>query len=221
VEVAPTGTTAKHVTQELFFVAKESKLQLLEKVLGEYRGSVLVFSRTKHGAKKIARVVRNMGHTSTEIHSNRSLNQRLEALSGFKLGKYRVMIATDIAARGIDVSGIELVVNYDLPENPEDYVHRIGRTARAGHQGHAISFATPDQTWDVRGIEKLIKTKLPVSNLPQLPEKRQVLREEPVFENRTPRPPRRPNKFQRPFSNHPRTPRTGRFFQRKHNSPHY
>ncbi len=172
VEVAPAGSTTTKVTQELYFVNKESKLQLLETVLNEYKGSVLVFSRTKFGAKKIAHVVRNMGHTASEIHSNRSLNQRLEALSGFKLGKYRVLVATDIAARGIDVTGIELVINYDLPEQPNDYVHRIGRTGRANHEGHAISFATPDQKFDVRSIERLIKTQLPVSKLPALAEKR-------------------------------------------------
>jgi ATP-dependent RNA helicase RhlE len=107
-----------------------------------------------------------MGHTSSEIHSNRSLGQRKEALEGFKIGRYRVLIATDIAARGIDVTGIELVVNYDLPENPEDYVHRIGRTARAGMSGKAVSFATPDQRYDVRSIERLIKITLPVKQTP-------------------------------------------------------
>lgn len=182
VEVAPAGTAAQRVTQELFFVAKDAKLQLLEKLLGEYKGSVLVFSRTKFAAKKIARVVRSMGHTSAEIHSNRSLNQRLEALSGFKLGKYRVLVATDIAARGIDVTGIELVINYDLPENAGDYVHRIGRTGRANHEGHAISFATPDQRFDVRSIERLIKKSLPVSQLPVLPQRRAVPQNEEIFQ---------------------------------------
>ncbi len=169
IEVAPAGTAASQVTQEIFFVNRTEKLQLLEKILKDYSGSVLVFSRTKFGAKKIAVVVRRMGHSAAEIHSNRSLNQRLEALEGFKVGKYRVLVATDIAARGIDVTGIEVVVNYDLPENAEDYVHRIGRTGRAGHTGHAISFATPDQTRDVRDIERLIRKPLPVSKLPVLP----------------------------------------------------
>jgi ATP-dependent RNA helicase RhlE len=176
VEVAPAGTATSTVTQELFFVQKDSKLGLLETILKEYKGSVLVFSRTKFGAKKIADHVRRMGHTATEIHSNRSLNQRIEALSGFKIGKYRVLIATDIAARGIDVTGIELVVNFDLPEAPADYVHRIGRTGRAEHTGHAISFATPDQKFDVRSIERLIKKQLPISPLPQLPERRPMER---------------------------------------------
>ncbi len=169
VEVAPQGSTASKVTQEIYFVNKADKLELLKKVLADYKGSVLVFSRTKYGAKAIAQKVRNSGHTSAEIHSNRSLNQRLEALNGFKLGKYRVLIATDIAARGIDVKGIEVVINYDLPENPADYVHRIGRTGRAGHEGHAISFATFDQKRDVFMIERLIKKPLKVAALPELP----------------------------------------------------
>lgn len=164
VEVAPTGTTAAKVTQEIIFVDKQGKMEQLKKVLNEYAGSALVFSRTKYGAKKIAFALRNMGHSSAEIHSNRSLNQRLEALNGFKLGKYRVLVATDIAARGIDVTGIELVVNYDLPEAPDDYVHRIGRTGRAEMSGHAISFATPDQKRDVRDIERLIKKQLPTTH---------------------------------------------------------
>jgi ATP-dependent RNA helicase RhlE len=170
VEVAPAGSTAKDVTQEVFFVKREKKLALLAKVLAEHKGSVLIFIRTKFGAKKIATAVRNMGYTASEIHSNRSLSQRKEALEGFKIGRYRVLAATDIAARGIDVTGIELVLNYDLPENPEDYVHRIGRTARAGRSGKAVSFATPDQRYDVKSIERLIKISLPVSQAPELSE---------------------------------------------------
>jgi ATP-dependent RNA helicase RhlE len=168
VEVAPAGSTAKDVTQEVYFVKKEKKLSLLSKILGEHKGSVLIFTRTKFGAKKIAQSVRNMGHSASEIHSNRSLGQRKEALEGFKIGRYRILAATDIAARGIDVTGIELVLNYDLPENPEDYVHRIGRTARAGLSGKAVSFATPDQRYDVRSIERLIKLSLPVAQAPEL-----------------------------------------------------
>lgn len=174
VEIARSGTAAEHVTHELFFVSKEAKLRLLEKLLEQYKGTVLVFSRTKHGAKKITRVVSAMGHATAEIHSNRTLAQRRAALAAFKTGKCRVLIATDIAARGIDVTGIELVLNYDLPDNPEDYVHRIGRTARAGRAGHAISFATPDQRRDVRDIERLIRKTLPVSALPELPAARVV-----------------------------------------------
>ncbi len=163
VEVAPAGTAVKTVTQELFFVDRQAKPGLLKDTIAKFNGSVLVFSRTKFGAKKLAKLIRDMGYTATEIHSNRTLNQRLEALDGFKLGRYRVLVATDIAARGIDVTGIQLVINYDLPDNAADYVHRIGRTGRAGLAGHAISFATPDQRYDVRNIEKLIRTTLPVS----------------------------------------------------------
>jgi len=163
VEVAPSGTTANLVTQELFIVKKEAKIQLLKKLLSQYHGPILLFSRTKYNARKIVRSIRDMGHSVAEIHSNRSLSQRQDALEGFKSGKYRVLVATDIASRGIDVTGIELVINYDLPEDPENYVHRIGRTARAGNKGHAISFATPDQGRDVADIEKLIKAALPVS----------------------------------------------------------
>ncbi len=117
VEVAPSGTTAEHVIQELFVVKKTEKKQLLAKILEQYYGPVLIFSRTKRGAQKIRRAVHEMGHKTAEIHSDRSLTQRKEALNGFKIGKYKVLVATDIAARGIDVTGIELVINYDLPDN--------------------------------------------------------------------------------------------------------
>jgi ATP-dependent RNA helicase RhlE len=166
VEIAPSGTTVELVTQELFIVKKEEKKRLLSKILAQYHGSVLLFSRTKHNARKIMMSIRDMGYSAAEIHSNRSLAQRREALDGFKSGRFKVLVATDIASRGIDVTGIELVINYDLPEDAENYVHRIGRTARAGCRGHAISFATSDQSRDVRDIEKLIRSTLPVSKHP-------------------------------------------------------
>ncbi len=169
VEVAPSGTAAEQVTHELFIVKRDRKRELLEKILAQYRGSVLLFCRTKIGTAKIGRLLRDMGHSATEIHSDRTLEQRKKSLLGFKLGKFRVLAATDIAARGIDVSGIELVINYDLPDNPENYVHRIGRTGRAGCTGHAISFAAPDERKDVLSIEKLIKKTLPISKHPDLP----------------------------------------------------
>ena len=169
IEIAPPGTAIEKVTQELFFIAKQDKARLLEKLLTEYRGSILIFSRTKFGAKRIAAGIRGLGHTAAELHSNKSLNQRKEALEGFRNGRYRILVATDIAARGIDVQGIELVINYDLPENAEDYVHRIGRTGRAGAMGRAISFATPDQRGDVRDIERLMRVALPPSRVPELP----------------------------------------------------
>ncbi|MBI2453720.1 C-terminal helicase domain-containing protein [Candidatus Peregrinibacteria bacterium] len=177
VEIARPGTAAERVEQEVFIVKAHEKNRLLEAVLTEYKGSILVFSRTKYGAKKICAIVRHMGFTAAEIHSNRSLSQRREALQGFQTGKYRVLVATDIAARGIDVKGIELVINYDIPEFAEDYVHRIGRTGRAGLAGHAITFATPDQSHKIRHIERLIRTALRISKLPSLPPDRP----QPVF----------------------------------------
>jgi len=168
VEIAPSGTTAEHLTQEVFIVKKELKSRLLSKLLAQYRGAVLLFSRTKHNARKIRRSIQEMGYSAAEMHSNRSLAQRRQALEGFESGRYKVLVATDIAARGIDVSGIELVINYDLPDDVENYVHRIGRTARAGHKGHAISFATPDQALNVRDIEKVIRTTLPISKHPDI-----------------------------------------------------
>lgn len=167
VEVAKQGTASENVEHELFIVPKNQKISLLKKLLSEYKGSILVFIRAKHHAKKICRDLAGEKIFASEIHSNRSLNQRKEALEGFKSGKYRVLVATDIASRGIDVKGIELVVNFDLPENPEDYVHRIGRTGRAGMEGKAISFALPEQNSKVRDIQRLIRMILPVSKLPE------------------------------------------------------
>jgi ATP-dependent RNA helicase RhlE len=164
IEVARQGTTADTIDQEVFIVPKADKMDLLEKLLKEYRGSVLVFSRTKHGAKNIARKLRQSNFTADEIHSNRSQNQRQTAIKGFSAGRFRVLVATDIAARGLDIDDIELVVNFDLPEQLEDYVHRIGRTGRAGRKGMAISFAAPDQKRDVGHIQKLINMTLTIKS---------------------------------------------------------
>ncbi|MBU0731807.1 DEAD/DEAH box helicase [Patescibacteria group bacterium] len=169
IEVAPSGTTAKNVEQELFVVSKPNKMEFLEKILNKNQGSVLIFSRTKYGAKKIAASLRKLNHRAIEIHSNRTLAQRKDALEGFKSGKYRIMVATDVASRGLDINDISLVINFDLPEQAEDYVHRIGRTGRADKFGRAISFATPDQRTDIRQIEKLIKKTIPVLSLPGMP----------------------------------------------------
>lgn len=145
VEIARSGTAPEGVEQELVVVPKEDKPAMLGTLLSDHAGTVLVFSRTRHGARKLARTVRALGHTAAEIHSDRTLPQRRAALQGFKSGAYRVLVATDIAARGIDVKDIALVINYDVPEHAEDYVHRIGRTGRAGATGHAITFATPER----------------------------------------------------------------------------
>lgn len=158
VEVARSGTLADHIEQEVRYVPNERKFNELETTLKENAGTAIVFVRTKHSAKKVSFALRTNGFSATEIHSNRSLAQRRAALDGFKSGKHKVLVATDIAARGIDVSGIGRVINFDLPESPEDYVHRIGRTGRAGKSGHAISFATPSQRQLVRRIERLTGT---------------------------------------------------------------
>ncbi|MBN2190950.1 MAG: DEAD/DEAH box helicase [Candidatus Aureabacteria bacterium] len=182
IEVAPSGTAAERIIQELFIVRKETKKELLGKLLNQYSGSVLLFARTKRGAGKINRLIKGMGHNSAEIHSDRTLAQRREALEGFKRGKYRILVATDIAARGIDVVGIETVINYDIPDDAENYVHRIGRTGRAGHEGRAISFATPEQGKEIRSIENIIKTALPISEHPEIP--REKFRSQTVFQSR-------------------------------------
>ncbi len=167
IEVAPPGTTADRVSQEFYIVPKAQKVALLEHILAERQGSTIVFTRMKFGAKRLCREVSRMGHSAAEIHGNRSLNQRKEALDGFKTGKYRVLVATDVAARGIDVKGIDLVINFDMPMQTEDYVHRIGRTARAGAEGHAISFAEPHEKREIQAIERLIRKTIPLSDTPQ------------------------------------------------------
>ncbi len=173
IEVAPTGTVAANLSQEIFIIPKPDKTRLVDKLLQQYLGPTLIFTRTKYGAKALTRSVKAMHHSAVEIHSNRSLSQRKAALTGFKSGEYRVLIATDIASRGIDVTGIELVINYDLPDDAGDYVHRIGRTARAGVAGHAISLVTPEQRRELHDIERLIRKTLPISPVPELPGKRQ------------------------------------------------
>jgi ATP-dependent RNA helicase RhlE len=167
IEVAPAGTTSANVTQEIYIVHRDEKIKMLESIIRDEPGSVLVFSRTKYGAKNMTVKVKAMGFTVSEIHSNRSLGQRKDALDGFKKGRYKVLIATDIASRGIDVTGIGTVVNYDLPTDPEDYVHRIGRTGRAGREGRAVSLALPDQRDEIKRIERLIRNEIPRKSVPE------------------------------------------------------
>ena len=169
IEVAPSGAAPEKIAQDLFIVRQETKLPLLAKLLKEYKGSVLIFMRTKAGTMKLAEALRQMNHKVNELHSDRTQGQRRHALQGFKTGLYRILVATDIAARGIDVQGIELVVNYDLPDETENYVHRIGRTGRAGLEGRAITFATPMEGGDVKAIQKLMKLSLRVASRPGIP----------------------------------------------------
>jgi len=161
VEIAPPGKTPQEVTQELFIVREDNKRKLLSELLKEYRGSVLLFIRTKAKTKKVTKYLNNLGHRAVEIHSDRSMSQRRMAIEGFKAGRFRLLVATDVAARGIDIKNIELVINFDIPDDIENYIHRIGRTGRAGMKGHAITFAAPDQGKDVRDIETMIKKTIP------------------------------------------------------------
>jgi ATP-dependent RNA helicase RhlE len=162
VQVGRRANPAETVTQFVYEVKKEHKLGLLQHLLlDEKLDSVLIFSRTKHGADKIARRLVSAGVTTATLHSNRSQNQRLAALKAFKTGDVRVLVATDIAARGIDVEGISHVINFDFPPQPEDYVHRIGRTGRAKAIGDAISFVTSEDTANLRALERFITRGIP------------------------------------------------------------
>jgi ATP-dependent RNA helicase RhlE len=162
VEVSRRASAAESVAQFVYEVPKAIKISLLLHLLkDETMNCVLVFSRTKHGADKIARRLADVGIKTATLHSNRSQNQRLQALDGFKKGFYRVLVATDIAARGIDVDGISHVVNFDMPPDPEDYIHRIGRTGRMAAIGDAISFVAPDDRDTLRQLERFINRGIP------------------------------------------------------------
>jgi len=169
IEAAKSGTAAANVIQELYVVRTGSKPMLLSKLLEKYAGTVLIFVETRYDAAKVANILSYMGHSVAEIHSDRTMGQRKDAMAGFKSGKYRILVATDIAARGIDVTGIELVINYELPAEDDAYVHRIGRTGRAGQPGRAITFATPEQGGDVRSIETLTGVPLTQVTHPEIP----------------------------------------------------
>ena len=158
------------VNHALYPVAWAQKFDLLVALLEKTDfQSVLIFSRTKHGADKIASRLKSAKHTVAVLHANRSQNQRIEALAGFKSGKYEVMVATDIAARGIDVAGVTHVINYDVPENPEDYVHRIVRTGRAMAVGDAFTLVSPENADDIRDIQRFIGAKIPELRLEGFP----------------------------------------------------
>ena len=163
VEVTPVSATADLIQQSLYFVEKQNKRFLLIHLLEDKSvQTALVFSRTKHGADKIARDLNGAGIRAEAIHGNKSQNARQSALSNFKLRRTRVLVATDIAARGIDIDELTHVVNYDLPNTPETYIHRIGRTGRAGASGIAISFCGAEEKADLRDIQKLINKNIPV-----------------------------------------------------------
>ncbi len=164
VEVAPPGKPADKVAQSVHFVAKEGKQALLIDLLDAHRNErALVFARTKHGAEKLMTQLDRAGFATSSIHGNKSQGQRTRALTEFREGKIRVLVATDVAARGIDIPGVEYVYNFELPNVPENYVHRIGRTARAGAEGRAVALCAADEMGDLKAIEKVLGQKVPVA----------------------------------------------------------
>ncbi|NGM45217.1 DEAD/DEAH box helicase [Rhodobacter sp. SGA-6-6] len=163
VQVAPPGKPAEKVTQGVHFIPNGDKAKLLEDYLKKHPDEqALVFCRTKHGSDKLAKVLAQWGFRVGAIHGNRSQNQRDRILTEFKAGQVNVLVATDVAARGIDIPTVRHVYNYDMPNVPENYVHRIGRTARAGAEGSSISFCAPAEMGELQAIEKLLKKPLPV-----------------------------------------------------------
>jgi ATP-dependent RNA helicase RhlE len=163
VEVTPVSSTVEAVNQEVFFVEKANKQSLLTHLLGDKRiHTALVFTRTKHGADKVTRYLNRSGIKAEAIHGNKSQSARQQALNNFKSKYTKVLVATDIAARGIDIDDISHVINFELPNVPETYVHRIGRTGRAGASGTALSFCDPEEKEYLRDIQKLIARSIPV-----------------------------------------------------------
>ena len=156
VEIGSALKPSPNVELRSFEVPVDKKQELLEHLLGEHDGSFLVFVRTKHGADRLARRLSRAGHTATQIHGDRSQSQRSAALSNFAEGRHRVLVATDVAARGIDVADVGHVVNFDMPKEAEDFVHRVGRTGRASSRGLASTFVTPDETHALRKLERTL-----------------------------------------------------------------
>ena len=160
IEVGSTTKPAAEIDLHVYEVEQDRKLGLLEKMLQDERGSFLVFARTKHGADRLAKKLARSGSKAAAIHGDRTQSQRNMALRGFQEGSYRVLVATDVAARGVHVEGIAHVVNYDLPQVPEDFIHRVGRTGRAGLKGTASTFSTRSERGEIRKIEQLLQLQL-------------------------------------------------------------
>jgi ATP-dependent RNA helicase RhlE len=166
IDVGDTSKPIEKIELHLYEVEQDRKLGLLQLMLDREQGSFLVFARTKHGAEKLAKKLAREGLKTTAIHGNRSQSQRTQALRGFQDGDYRVLVATDVASRGIHVEGIAHVVNYDLPQVPEDFIHRVGRTGRAGATGTASTFATRSERSQISQIERTLDAKLVRRNVP-------------------------------------------------------
>lgn len=165
VQVNPPGKPADKIEQEVHFIAKGEKLGLLKELLDSHRDDLaLVFGRTKHGMEKLARMLEKSGFAVAAIHGNKSQGQRQRALEAFKEGRVRVLVATDVAARGLDIPEVRHVYNYELPNVPDNYVHRIGRTARAGRDGRAIAFCSPEEMGELKDIQKVMKREIPVAS---------------------------------------------------------
>lgn len=165
VEVAPPGKVADKITQSVHFIAKAEKMKLLIELLDAHRDELaLVFGRTKHGCEKMKRTLEKAGYAADSIHGNKSQGQRERALRAFKAGETRVLVATDVAARGLDIPLVRHVYNYDLPNVPENYVHRIGRTARAGADGAAVAFCAPDEMGELKDIQKTMGISIPIAS---------------------------------------------------------
>ena len=165
VEVSPPGKAADKITQEIHFIAKSEKAALLIEMLDKHRDErALVFGRTKHGSEKLMKTLANAGYAAGSIHGNKSQGQRDRAIAAFKSGEIKVLVATDVAARGLDIPDVKHVYNFDLPNVPDNYVHRIGRTARAGKDGAAIAFCAPDEMGELIAIQKTMGIKIPVGS---------------------------------------------------------
>jgi ATP-dependent RNA helicase RhlE len=164
VQVNPPGQAVKKINQSVHFVAQAAKTDLLVELLDKHRDELaIVFGRTKHGCEKLYKVLEKKGFAAASIHGNKSQGQRQRALDAFKAGKTRVLVATDVAARGLDIPDVRFVYNYDLPNVAENYVHRIGRTARAGADGSAVALVAPDEMIELQDIEKAMKDTIPVA----------------------------------------------------------
>jgi ATP-dependent RNA helicase RhlE len=165
VQVSPPGKAADKITQSVHFLEKASKPGKLREILSQDLNALtLVFARTKHGAEKLMKGLVADGFNAASIHGNKSQGQRDRAIKAFRDGSITVLVATDVAARGIDIPGVAYVINYDLPEVPDNYVHRIGRTARAGREGEAVAFCAPEEAGLLRQIQKLMKIEIPVAS---------------------------------------------------------